>query len=533
MTSRTLKSQTLLKVGIVAVILILLNVISVRLFGRLDVTGNRLFTLSDASRQIVGALDDRVTVKAYFTEDLPSPYNNNRRTLLDQLNEYKAYAKGNLQFEFIDPSGEKGEQEAQQQGIVPVQVQVVKEDKFEIKRAYMGMILLYEDKKEVIPVIQNMGTLEYDITSTIKRLTSRAQKKIGFLTGHGEVSLNEISRAQQILAKQYEVTTVDVGKGKTVPPDVAALIVMAPKSQLPETDRYQIDQYIMSGGRVAFLLNKVEADLQQRFGRTAELGLDDILKAYGLQVNPDLVRDTRCANVSIVQQQFGFNIQSQVPFPYLPQVSDFSKDNMMVKDLQGVVLFFASSVDTSGLAAKNLEGEIIMHSSAESGRQTDSGRQTGVFVFDPLQQWQKADFSEKNIPLAAVVKGKLPSAFAGKPVPQDTAADAAPAAGNRLDISSETRIVLVGDGDFVRDQYLGNRDNLTLFANMVDYLVDDAGLITIRSKDVALPPLDQVSDGTKKLIKYANLVAPPVLILGYGLFRWRARKARKKAMSVQ
>ena len=527
MTSRTLKSQALLKLGIIAAILILLNIVSIRVFGRLDVTGNHLFTLSDASKEIMRSLDDRVTIKAYFTEDLPSPYNNNRRALLDQLNEYKAYAKGNLQFEFIDPSGEKGEQDAQQQGIAPVQVQVVKEDKFEVKRAYMGLVLLYADKKETIPVMQNTATLEYDITSTIKRLTSHAQKKIGFLAGHGEPPLSELSRVQQLLAKQYEVVQVDVGKGKAVPRDVSALVVMAPTSRLPEMDKYQIDQFIMSGGKVSFLINKIDANLQQRVGRQTDLDVEDLLEAYGLRINPDLVRDTRCASVSIVQQQFGFNIQSQVPFPYLPQVSEFSKDNMMVKDLQGIVLFFTSSIDTAGLAAKNLQGEIFMHSSNESGRQT------GFFMFDPLQQWQRTEFTEKALPLAAVVRGRFPSAYADKPVPQDTAADAVAPTGNKIVLSSETRVVLVGDGDFARDQYLGNRDNLTFFANMVDYLVDDAGLITIRSKDVTMPPLDQVSDGTKKIIKYGNLAVPPLLILGYGLFRWRVRKARKKAMSVQ
>ena len=114
-----------MRVGVVAAILILLNIVSVRLFGRLDFTKNNLFTLSDASKNLVKGLDDRLTVKAYFTEDVPAPYNNIRRTVLDQLNEYKAYSKGNMQFEFIDPSGEKGEQEAQQQGIQPVQVQVI------------------------------------------------------------------------------------------------------------------------------------------------------------------------------------------------------------------------------------------------------------------------------------------------------------------------------------------------------------------------------------------------------------------------
>ena len=530
MTNRTLKSQALLRVTIILVILVLLNIISIRVFGRFDLTRNKLFTLSDASKGLMRSLDDKVTIKAYFTEDLPSPYNNNRRALLDELNEYKAYAKGNLQFEFIDPSGEKGEQEAQQQGIYPVQVQVVKEDKFEVKRAYMGMVFLYEDKKEVLPVIQNTSTLEYEMSSTIKRLTSRIQKKIGFLSGHGEPGLNELGRAQELLRKQYELLPVDVSKGKQVPADIAALVIMAPTTKFPEPDKFQIDQFLMRGGKLAFLLNKVDANLQNRFGRALDLNLEDILQKYGLRINADLVRDVQCASVSLVQQQFGLSIQSQVPFPYLPLASNFSKGNAMVKDLQGLVLFFASSVDTTNLATRNLRGEILVRTSKQSGRQT------GIFMYDPLQRYTRddlaANFSEKEIPLAAVVEGPFKSAFEGKPVPEDTSAGATLPVGNPLTMSPDTRVVLVGDGDFARDQYLGNKDNLTFFANMIDYLVDDAGLITIRSKEVSLPPLEQVSDGTKKMIKYANLVLPSLLILGYGLFRWRMRKARRKAMEI-
>jgi gliding-associated putative ABC transporter substrate-binding component GldG len=522
MTTTSLKSQALVRAGSALVILVLLNIISVRIFGRADLTRNHLFTLSEASKQTMRALDDRITVKAYFTEDLPSPYNMNRRSVLDQLNEYKAYAKGNLQFEFIDPTGEKAEQDAQQQGIQPVQVQVMREDKFEVKRAYMGMVILYADKKEVLPVVQNTASLEYDITSTIKRLTAKGQRKIGFLTGHGEPPLSELTKAQQFLTRQYEVTTVDVSKGRSVPPDVAALIVMAPTQKFSEPDKYQIDQYIMRGGKVAFLLNKVDANLQQRFGRALDLNLDDMLENYGVRINPDLVRDSRCASISIMQQQYGFNIQSQVPFPYLPIAADFNKDNMMVKDLQGLILFFASSVDTTALASKGLQGEILMRSSKESGRQT------GFFMFDPLQRYQREDFGEKEIPLGVVVYGSFKSFYAGKPVPQDTSAGAGHAEGTPIASSPASRIILVGDGDFARDQYLGNRDNLTFLANTVDYMVDDAGLISIRTKDVSMPPLDQVTDGTKKLIKYGNLIVPPVLILGYGLLRWRVRKARKK-----
>ncbi len=526
MANKNLKTQTLTRVGIVAVILILLNIVSVRLFGRLDLTKNNLFTLSDASKNLVKNLDDRLTIKAYFTEELPAPYNNIRRSVLDQLNEYKAYSKGNLQFEFIDPAGEKGEQEAQQQGVQPVQVQVIDNEQMQVKKAYMGMVLLYEDKKEVLPVIQNTSTLEYDLSSTIKRLTGKSQKKIAFLNGQGEPTMQELQRSQQLLAKQYDVQTADVSKGQPIAPDVAALIVMAPKSEFSESAKYQIDQYLMRGGKVAFLLNKVEADLQQRFGRATELKLEDMLESYGLRINPDLVRDAQCAPINIVQNQGGFSIQSQIQFPYIPIVSNVNKENMIVKSLQSIIMYFISSIDTTNLAPRGLRGEILLHSSKQSGRQTQ------VFFFDPMMQYTQDMFSEQNIPLAAVVTGRFKSFYAGKPIPQDTNAGSLASLGNTAQESPDTRIILVGDGDFAKDQYLGGRDNLTFFANMVDYLVDDAGLITIRSKDVSLPPLEQVSDGSKKAYKFGNMLLPALLVVGFGLLRWRMRKARRKALET-
>lgn len=197
---------------------------------------------------------------------------------------------------------------------------------------------------------------------------------------------------------------------------------------------------------------------------------------------------------------------------------------MMVKDLQGVVLFFASSIDTAGVSARGLTSEFLIRSSAQSGRMT------GMFMYDPMARFTEADFTERGIPLAVSVSGPLRSAFAGKPVPSDTTAGSAPHMTDPIPQASDARIILVGDGDFMRDQYLGNRDNLTLFANMVDYLADDAGLIGIRSKDISMPPLEQVSDGTKRTIKYATMAIPPLLIIGYGLLRWRMRLARRKAL---
>jgi len=282
----------------------------------------------------------------------------------------------------------------------------------------------------------------------------------------------------------------------------------------------------MRGGRIAFLVNTIDANLQERFGRPLETGLEDVLESYGVKLNHDVVRDVQCANISIMQQQAGFAFRSQVAFPYIPVVSNFSPGNIIVKDLQGVVLFFASSLDTIGVAAQGLRGEILFRSSKQSGRHE------GMLVIDPLQQYTPGDFPEGEIPLGVCVSGSFRSFFAGKPIPSDTAAGSAAPLASLQEKSLESRILVVGDGDFVRDQFSG-RDNATFVANCVDYLADDAGLVTIRSREASTPPLEPVSDSTRRWIKYANLALPPLLVIGYGIARWRMRKARKRALELQ
>ncbi len=164
------RSQMILNIVIVLGILVFVNFLGTRFFKRIDLTKEKIYTLSDASKNLVRSLDDKFLVKAYFTSDLPAPYNNNKREVQDQLDEYRAYAGGNFQYEFIDPSKkEELEQEAQKYGIPPVQVQVLKEDKLQIEKAYMGLVLLYGDKQERVPVVQSTANLEYEVSSAIKK----------------------------------------------------------------------------------------------------------------------------------------------------------------------------------------------------------------------------------------------------------------------------------------------------------------------------------------------------------------------------
>jgi gliding-associated putative ABC transporter substrate-binding component GldG len=349
----------------------------------------------------------------------------------------------------------------------------------------------------------------------MKRLTVREKKKIGYSTGHQEVEPSGYRQAAQIISAQYELVPVDLTSGAPVPADITALLVVSPQSRFSDSSKFAVDQFLMRGGKIAFLLNRYNASLQARFAQPMDLALDDQLAHYGARINNDLVRDAQCAPVTVMQQQGMFRIQSQVPFPLLPNASNFSRDNVMVKDLQSVFFYFVSSIDTSMAAPRGLRAEVLIRSSKQSGRQT------GFMTIDPFQKLTPADLAEKDIPFAAVIEGSFKTFFADR---QPQAA---------FTVSPETRILVIGDGDFMKDDFLASRDNLNFFANIVDYLADDAGLISIRSKNVAQPPLEQVSDGTRRFLKYTNLILPPLVIVAYGLFRWRRRASLKKALELQ
>jgi gliding-associated putative ABC transporter substrate-binding component GldG len=525
-TARPKQLNTLLLV----VVIVLVNVIALRYFTRIDLTGEKLYTLSDASKKLVGSLDDKFLVKAFYTADLPAPYNNNRRYLQDQLDEYRAYAGGNFHYEFIDPkSSPEVEQEAQRYGIPPVQVQVLKEDKFQVDNAYMGLVFLYGDKQERIPVIRSTSNLEYEISSAIKKLTSKELKKVGFLAGQGEPELEQFKRLQEILTKQYQVTRVDMTGGRAVPSDVAVLVIAAPTRKFTSWEKFLIDQYLMKGGRVAFFLNKVDISLQGQTGRALDLGLDDMLATYGVRVNTDLVRDKSCAYVQVSQQAGFMVIQNQIPFYYLPRSSNFEESNPLVRGLNSVVLYFASSIDTSLARAKGLNARVLLTSSAESGRQEN------VFAVDPMMPVTPAMFAEKYIPLVVTVEGSFVSPFASTPVETDsTVTTPIDTAGRVLTSRSLSKIAVVGDGDFMQDQYSGgNPDNFLLASNLVDWLADDIGLAQIRARNSGDRPLDEVSDQSRDLLKGVNLAVPPLIVIFVGIFRWRWRVAARKRMETR
>ena len=210
---RTFILYLVLAVAIVAAV----NFISRDLFFRLDFTGNRIYSLSESSKTVLGKIDDRLTMKVYFSKNLPGQYGNNSRYLQDILEEYEAYSGGNIRFEFYEPEGDEDlAQEAMKYGIQPVQLQVIENDNLEVKRVYMGMVFMYEDRREVLPLIQTTTGLEYDITTQIKKLVDRQMRSIAFAGAGGrEVGTRNVSEA---LSQSYRVRSVKLEE--EIPPDI-------------------------------------------------------------------------------------------------------------------------------------------------------------------------------------------------------------------------------------------------------------------------------------------------------------------------
>lgn len=531
------KKEILIKLAVIIGIIIVINVISKRVFTRVDITKNKSFTLSPISKDIVSGLDDNLLIKAYFSENLPAPYNNLRRQVQDILDDFRSYSKGNMNYEFLNPTtsgdeaGNELDQEAQKFGIQPVQIQAMDNDKLEVKRAYLGLALLYEGKQEVIPVIQNADNLEYEITSLIKKMTTKTKKKVGFLTGHGEVDLSKLNQINGALSQQYDVTTVDLKTSATLDPEMKALIIMSPKTAFSESDKYKLDQFIMNGGNVAFLIDRIVPDFQQQqmvIGKEVITNLDDQLLNYGIRINMDLVRDLQCSPVQ-VQSAIGFPIS--VNYPFFPAITNIAKDNPAFKNIKSVVLTYSSSIDTSIAAGKNLDIKPLLVTSDKSGLVVD-------FFFLNLEQFQSmtkqsADtlFNKKGFTVGATYTGNFKSFYEGKEVPADTSSSWVPLSGERLnDSRSESKIIAIGDGEFANEENRPPRENIVFFINLVDYLMDDVGLAEIRTKMSSESPIQETSDDTKKFLKWFNLIFPPALILIIGLYKWNQRKQKKKTL---
>ena len=532
---KTVKNSSIISLLLLLGILVLVNAISTRSFVRLDLTSSKMYSLSDTSKRIVAGIPDKVIVKAYFSPDLPSPHNTSAQYLRDMLEDYRAYSKGHLEYSFIDPGSEEAlEQEAQSFQIPPQQFQTVENDKIEVKRGYMGVVFLYGDKREVIPIVQGIGNLEYEITSLINRLTSPRLPRLGVAsTGSAE---NAISTQQlyEALARNFDLQMVDLHN--PIPTDYAGVMIIAPREPFTDWQLFNIDQYIMNGGKVAVMANSYESNMEKsQYAVYRDLNLNKLLNNYGIGINNDLLIDNYCNMASIQQRQSFFVMNQQIRMPYWPLIRTFNRENTITRTMEQLPVFFASSVDTTLAAAKGYEAEGLMYSSELAGREVGPS-----ILVNVLRRWAETDFPEKGIPVAAAVQGNFKSYFSGgapaktSEQPDGTVVtDTVPYSGPvKTEVGAINRLLVVGDGNMALDQN-SYPYGLAFVLNSADWLAQSEDLSSIRSKIVTFKPLKTVSDFTRKVVKWFNQIGPVIMVIALGVVLWQVRRIRKRSLMPQ
>ena len=487
-----------LRVLLVLAILILLNFLVSQFFLRLDFTGDKRFTLSQATKDILNDLDETVTVTAYFSENMPPNLERVKTGFEDMLTEYSSRSGGNIEYKFINPNeSEELEQEAMKEGMQPGMVNVRERDQMKQQRVYLGAKFQYKENSEVIPIMSQEGGMEYALSSAIKKISATNKPKIGFVGGHQEPGLQAMQQVQETLSILYDPQTALLSDTALVT-DFETLVIVAPKDTLTPAEIANLDRFLNSGKGILLALNRVDANLQTGAGTELYTGLETWLESKGIAIEPNFVTDVNSGSITVQRQQGFFTINQQVKFPYLPLIKNFA-NHPITKGLEQLILPFASSI-TYTASDTSAKFTPIAYTSDKSGIVQ------APVTFDATtldREWTASDFPTSKLTVAGTWEKGL------------------------------SKMVIYGDGDFavngIGQQAQGlSPDNINFLANGIDWLSDDTGLTDLRNKAVTSRPIKkELSDSERNIVKYGNFFLPIVLILLYGFIRSQIRNRRK------
>jgi len=532
-------TNTLALAIVLFVILVIINGLSKKAFKRLDLTESKRYTISKSTKKLLGQLDDIVRVEAYFSE-APDQVKLIKDEVKDMLDEYDAFASGNLQIEFINPTEDDDlKQKLRMKGIPEIQVQVREKDKIEVRNAYMGLAIVYGDKQEVIPVIQKTTTLEYDLTSAILKTTRKEAKTVGFLEGHDEVDIygQGFENLRKELGKQYTLRKIDVSQGSPIEGDVSTLIVAGPQSPLQANEKYEIDQFLMNGGKIVFLVDAVKMAPGSIQASPLSTGLTDLLSHYGIQLGNNLVQDISHDNLTY--SQGGFMTITR-PYPFFIKVLK-SYQYSTGSTSEG---FPADSVATSGLDSLVLPWSASLSVVAKEGISTTIMAKTSnqawtaqaPYNLDPTRMFTPPSSVKNSYPVAVLLAGEFTSFYAGKEIPSASNGDGEEDTENKnkdrktVEKSPPTQIVVVGTSQFLRQPRV---DGLTFFQNSIDYITLGSSLIGIRSKQISDRSFKtDPSTFARLTIKVLCIGAIPLLVALFGLFRFFSRMRAKRMVET-
>ena len=523
---------------------------------RYDLTEDKRYTLSKPTRKILSAIKNDIYIQVYLDGEMPIPLKRLKRSVGEMLDEFRIASGRKIDYEFLNPAEGKDpkKREAQYQalinkGLAPVDVHASDaEGSSSVKRIFPGMIVNYNGIEVPVNFLNNSTPsyeqnilrstegLEYEMIQTIATLSADTIYKVAFIEGHGEFPEIETADITMNLARFFTVDRGIIGGKPGILDKYAAIIIAGPENEFSEADKLVIDQYIMNGGKVMWLFDEVKVNSDSLvFGTTVglyrPLNIEDQLFRYGARVNPAIVQDLECLLIRLTVMSDGHQKVVPAPWIYYPLLNP-AADHPITRNLNKVKGEFTNFIDTVGLD-RAIRKKILLSSSKFS-------RTLSPPVMISLKEaelpYDEKSFNKSDLPVAVLLEGIFPSVFRNR------------IAGNKtLKIKTEsvrTKMIVIADADIIRndvrrvglqetplplgqdrysDQLFGNRDFLI---NCLNYLVDNNGIMQLRSRELKLRLLSPKKIKSDKFKWQIINTAGPMLIvilsgLLYNYFRKR------------
>jgi ABC-type uncharacterized transport system involved in gliding motility auxiliary subunit len=551
--------------AIMGAVLVVLNILATNFNpGRFDLTRNHRYSLSPGSENVVSDLDDTVTIRVYFTDNLPEEFAGTERQVRDLLSEYRAASHGKLNVRYIRPDNAERQQQAETDGVQKVQHTVLRNDARQQVDGYRGLAIEYRGETKAIPVIEGSEGLEYRLTTLIREMTS-PKLKIGVVTGHGATATTGGFARISPHLPSYEF--VDVDATQPVAEDIRALIIAGPDSTITEPELRNIDNYVMRGGSLGIFGGNVKLPGEQG-GPTVETvdsGVNRLIDHWGVHMDTNVLADARC-----VPRQGQDGRQELYPVWAVVMFEEAAHTHPAAYQLNETLLAYSSTL-TVRRAPANVHVTVLARSSEQSWKLTGSP----IPVEPEGGQWRPSQ-PFGPFPLLVAIEGRLPSAFAAT-ASTDASSEAAPA--GPAQAARPVRVLVAGSSSLLSETFvppaeafenpqMGERARaiIAFTLNSIDWLANDSDLIAIRAKTLDAPMLDIQHDleteaaaagagldprdragierartriesmqakfeRKKSFYKWGMFIALPLVVLLIGAVHWAMRRRHKASLA--
>jgi gliding-associated putative ABC transporter substrate-binding component GldG len=548
-------------------VLLVINYLASVFHFRIDLTTEKRYTLSQPTKKLIRNLDDRVLITFFLDGDMPAPFKNLSNSAKELLEEFRELGKNNVQLKFGRP-GEGMNDTAKLSyikyledslGLKPtnVQVQAGEGESQEERLVYPGALVSYKDKEMVINLLEGQSMtggyqalsnteslLEYKFASTIEKLRTDSVTAVGYLLGNGEpLSYNVYDLVERTIKPNYGFAWVPIDSVPMIPLDFHALVIVKPTKPFNDQQKLKIDQYIMHGGKVIWMIDQLYAEMDSLVRSESDfvafdrgLNLDDQLFKYGVRINQDLVQDIQCDKLPQVVGNYGDKPQVElIPWPYFPILSSYS-GHPIAKNLDHVLSIFPNSIDTVG--SGDIKKTVLLATSATSRSLSTPAI---VSLNSAKTKEDLRTFNRKNIPIAMLLEGKFPSLYSNR-LSKSKADSLARYGSPFLPSSPENKMIVVSDADIVsnvftekegplqmgENQFSGYKyANREFFINCIEYLTNPSGILEARAKDFSLRLLDPKKvEQDKSLWQVVNIIVPIFIIIIFGFIYQFLRKRK-------